>query len=67
MKETAKRSLVKTVTWRILGSGSTFMISWLITGNAILAGTISVLHLVANSILYFFHERVWNTVKWGLR
>lgn len=59
------RSLIKTVSWRILGSSSTFAISWFITGNVIVAGTIFGLHFFANSILYYLHERVWNKIKWG--
>lgn len=64
-KESHARSLTKTITWRITGSGSTFAISWLITGNVTVAGTILSLHFVTNTILYYFHERVWNKIKWG--
>jgi uncharacterized membrane protein len=65
MKEAAKRSLAKTVTWRLTGSSSTFLISWLVTGNVAVAGTILGLHFVANTVLYFLHERVWNKIYWG--
>jgi adenylylsulfate kinase len=64
-RESHVRSLIKTVTWRSTGSGSTFLISWLITGNAAIAGTILGIHFVANTVLYYFHERIWNKIKWG--
>ena len=63
--DTNTRSLVKTVTWRLTGSGATFSISWLISGDIAIAGTIAVVQIVANTVLYYVHERIWNTVKWG--
>jgi adenylylsulfate kinase len=64
-QESHSRSLIKTVTWRCTGSGSTFLISWLITGNVTIAGTILGLHFFTNTVLYYFHERIWNKINWG--
>jgi uncharacterized membrane protein len=63
--DSSKRSLVKTISWRLTGSGATFIISWLISGNFAVAGTIAVIQLTSNTILYYIHERVWNRIKWG--
>jgi uncharacterized membrane protein len=63
--DTARRSLVKTISWRLTGSGATFLISYLIAGNFAVAGTIAVIPLVSNTVLYFLHERVWNRIRWG--
>ena len=65
MSDTAKRSLVKTESWRLTGSGATFVISYLIAGNFAVAGTIAMIQLVANTMLYFVHERIWNRIGWG--
>jgi uncharacterized membrane protein len=65
LSDTAKRSLVKTVSWRLTGSGATFVISYLIAGNFAVAGTIAMIQLVANTMLYFVHERIWNRIGWG--
>ena len=65
MSDTAGRSLVKTVSWRLTGSGATFLISYLIAGDFAVAGTIAVIQLVLNTVLYFLHERVWNKIGWG--
>jgi uncharacterized membrane protein len=65
MSDTTTRSLLKTITWRITGSGATFVISYLILGNFTVASTIAVTQLIANTMLYFIHERVWNKIKWG--
>ena len=65
MSDTAGRSLVKTISWRLTGSGATFLISYLIAGDFAVAGTIAVIQLVLNTVLYFLHERVWNKIGWG--
>ena len=65
MTDQPKRSLVKTITWRITGSGATFLISYVISGNLTIAGTIAVIQVVANTLLYFIHERMWNRISWG--
>ena len=65
MSDTAKRSLVKTVSWRLTGSGATFLISYLIAGDFAVAGTIAVIQLISNTVLYFIHERIWNKIGWG--
>ena len=65
MIETSTRSLVKTVTWRLTGSGATFLISYLMTGNLSVASSIALIQLTSNTILYFIHERVWNKISWG--
>ena len=65
MSDSTKRSLIKTISWRITGSGATFGISYLISGNFIVAGSITSVQLITNTILYFVHERVWDRIKWG--
>ncbi len=64
MKETAKRSFAKAVSWRITASIATFLIAWIISSDFAVAGSIASVQLVINFILYFLHERIWNTVDW---
>jgi uncharacterized membrane protein len=64
LSDTGKRSLIKTVTWRVTGSSATFLIAYIMTGNFAIAGLIGIVQLISNSILYFIHERVWNQIKW---
>lgn len=61
------RSLAKTVSWRITGSFSTFLISYAISGDFTVAGSIAVVQVVANTLLYYLHERVWNRIDWGTK
>jgi uncharacterized membrane protein len=65
LSDTTGRSMVKTISWRLTGSGATFLISYLIAGNFAVAGTIAVIQLISNTVLYFLHERIWNKIGWG--
>lgn len=59
------RSVVKSISWRAVGTIDTIVISWLITGEVKTALSIGGIELVTKMLLYFFHERVWNNIKWG--
>lgn len=63
--EKIKRSLAKTISWRVVGTLDTILISWLITGALSLAFSIGLIELVTKMVLYFLHERTWNNIKWG--
>lgn len=63
--ENIKRSIVKTISWRVVGTLATVTISYLITGTLALAFSIGGIELVSKMVLYFFHERAWTNIKWG--
>jgi len=63
--EAHRRSLVKAVTWRSLGSIDTFLISYIITGRVVLAGSIAGTELFTKFVLYYLHERIWAVIRWG--
>lgn len=63
--ENTARSVVKSISWRIVGTLDTVLISWLITGKVALALTIGSIELITKMVLYFLHERMWNHIKWG--
>lgn len=60
-----RRSVAKSITWRIIGTLDTVLISWIVTGHLILAISIGSIELVTKIILYFLHERVWEYIPWG--
>lgn len=64
-KEDIKRSLAKTISWRLVGTLDTVLISYLLTGTLAIAFSIGAIELVTKMLLYFFHERAWNNIKWG--
>ena len=59
------RTILKTLSWRVIGSTSTFLISYLITGQAFIATSIAIMQMIVNTVLYYLHELVWNRVKKG--
>lgn len=64
-EEKIRRSIVKTISWRLVGTLDTIIISWIITGEITMALSIGSIELVSKMLLYFFHERAWNKIKWG--
>ena len=58
------RSLVKTLTWRVLATTDTFLISWWITGLWSAAGVIASIEVVTKMLLYYGHERFWANIRW---
>ena len=65
MQDKAYRSIVKTISWRTIGTLDTMLISYLITGSLGMAAAIGSIEVVTKMILYYFHERVWNKIKLG--
>jgi uncharacterized membrane protein len=59
MKVSYKRHLAKTITWRVVGTIDTILLSWFITGNLTVGLTIGGIEVISKMILYFAHERVW--------
>ncbi|WPZ08573.1 DUF2061 domain-containing protein [Roseivirga spongicola] len=57
------KSLLKTVSWRVVGTIDTMVISYIITGNFATAFSIGSVEVVTKMILYYLHERVWATIK----
>ena len=56
-------SLFKTISWRVVGTIDTIVISYLITGEAAMALSIGSVEVVSKMILYYCHERVWARMK----
>ena len=54
-----KRHFLKTITWRIVGTLDTFLLSWFITGNIKIGAAIGGIEVLTKMILYYFHERAW--------
>mgnify|MGYP000235584188 FL=1 len=53
------RHILKTITWRIIGTIDTIVLSWLITGSLTLGFSIGAVEIVTKMFLYYLHERAW--------
>ena len=65
MKENKSRSIGKSISWRILASCDTILMSYLITGSIAIAATIGSIEVMTKMVLYYFHERAWNKFTFG--
>ncbi len=65
MKDKKSRSIGKSISWRILASCDTVLISYIITGSFAIAASIGSIEVLTKMILYYFHERAWNRFEFG--
>ncbi len=74
IKDTPGRSIAKAVTWRIIASGTTFLITFVIfrrftdqNMDEVLenATYVTAIEVVAKIIFYYLHERMWTNITWG--
>ena len=65
--EAHRRSIAKSVSWRFMASFDTFLVSFIITGRVMIAGSIAGAEILTKLTLYYLHERVWAIVPYGLR
>ena len=63
--DSAVRSLTKAISWRVTGTIDTFIISWFITGQVLIASGIAFTEIMTKIVLFWLHERVWNKISWG--
>lgn len=61
-----KRHLIKTVTWRAIGTLDTILLSWFISGNPLTGLKIGFAEVVTKMVLYYLHERAWYRINYGL-
>ena len=62
-----KRHIAKTISWRIIGTIDTVIISGLITGSWGAGLAIGGVEVISKMVLYFLHERTWyKFIKFGV-
>ena len=62
--DTQRKTIAKTMTWRITASLTTFVIAWILTGDLLIGASIGTIEAIAKIFLYYFHERIWNSISW---
>ncbi len=63
--EQKRRSIVKTISWRIWATITTIALVFLFVGELKIALSIGIFEVFLKMVLYFFHERFWNKIKFG--
>lgn len=64
--ESKKRHILKTISWRLIGTLDTIILSWVISGDPLTGLKIGGLEVISKMILYYGHERVWYRINFGL-
>ena len=63
--ETLKRSIIKTITYRIVVLILDFSVIYLLTRRVVVAVSFMIVSNIYTTLAYFFHERIWDKIKWG--
>lgn len=63
--ETVYRSVLKSLTYRIIAGITTSLIAWGITGRFQIAVAIGLGDAVIKIGVFYLHERIWNRVNLG--
>jgi len=65
MIENRKRSMLKTITWRVIASIITMALVFIFTGELKLTATVGAFDLIFKMLFYYIHERTWVKILWG--
>ncbi len=61
------KDFAKTVSFLALHLIVGFSVAYLLTGSVVIAGGIALIEPLANSVVFFFHERAWDGRLWPVR
>jgi adenylylsulfate kinase len=66
-----KRTIAKTVTWRLVAACLTFLVVYFLSGTVTaalsLAFLVSLIDTVVKGCIYYIHERLWDKTNFGLK
>ena len=60
------RHLIKSFSWRFIGTIDTIIISGVVLGNFFSGGKIGLIETFTKVFLYYLHERLWYRIDFGL-
>ena len=61
------RHILKTFSWRIVGTIDTVIIAWIILGNYLIGFQVGLIELFTKIFFYYIHEKIWYRVDYGVR
>lgn len=65
--DTRSRTLLKAVTWQLLGIVTMTALSYPHTASLLDAFALALSASASGFVFFFVHECVWNRVRWGRR
>jgi len=63
--ETRKRSIVKTISWRVAATLITGVVTYFLTGRLDFAVTVGLADTFVKFFIYYVHERMWTRISYG--
>jgi uncharacterized membrane protein len=64
--EKHRRSVVKAATYRLFATSLVFLIAFVHTGQFGSSVKIGLTAAIAKTVLYYFWERLWSNINWGV-
>lgn len=58
-----RRDITKTITFALLHFAVGFGVSYAFTGSILIASGIALIEPLANTVVFYFHERAWRRVE----
>jgi len=65
-KESRLRSILKTISWRIIATTTTVTIAYFVFGDISNALKVGGIEFFAKMLIYYFHERAWQMAPRGM-
>ena len=62
----SQRHLLKTISWRVVGTADTMLLAWFISGNPLVGLKVGLVEVITKMILYYLHEKAWYKSNYGL-
>ena len=63
--ESHKRSIAKTVSWRVMATIITGVVTYVLTGRLDFAVTVGLADTLVKVFIYYAHERMWTRISYG--
>jgi uncharacterized membrane protein len=73
-KDSPTRSILKAISWRLIASGTTFIVTFIVFSNTSghnmdqaleTAWYVTVVEFSSKILIYYLHERLWTNIRWG--
>jgi uncharacterized membrane protein len=63
--DTHNRSIAKTISWRVVATVITGIVTYFLTGRLDFAVTVGLADTVVKFFIYYAHERMWTRISYG--
>ena len=66
VKNANTRHILKTFSWRTIGTTDTFILVWIFVGDPSVGLKIGIIELITKMFLFYAHEKIWYKINYGL-